>query len=157
MVDLAGDLERVRVRCEGRVVAEHPHVWARGNTITDPVHVQTAAWLRKQFQQPRAPDHRGRRRRWISSWGRRGPIRGKSGVQVWPSSGLRRWPSARSELGDPPRPTARRPRRARDPGPGERLDHLIRGEIRRVGPAREVWIAAEGHHLKPYLHRIRHP
>lgn len=54
MVDVAGDLDRVRVRCEGRVVAEHPRVWARGTTITDPVHVQTAAWLRKQFQQPRA-------------------------------------------------------------------------------------------------------
>lgn len=53
MVDVAADLERVRVRCEGRVVAEHPRVWARGTTITNPVHVETAAWLRKQFQQPR--------------------------------------------------------------------------------------------------------
>lgn len=35
-------------------VAEHPRAWARGATITDPVHVETAAWLRKQFQQPRA-------------------------------------------------------------------------------------------------------
>lgn len=54
MVDVAADLDRVRVRCEGRVVAEHPRVWARGTTITDPVHVETAAWLRKQFQHPRA-------------------------------------------------------------------------------------------------------
>lgn len=54
MVDVAADLERVRVRCEGRVVAEHARVWARGTTVTDPVHVETAAWLRKQFQQPRA-------------------------------------------------------------------------------------------------------
>jgi hypothetical protein len=54
MVDVAADLERVRVRAEGRIVAEHARVWARGTTITDPVHVQTAAWLRKQFQQPRA-------------------------------------------------------------------------------------------------------
>lgn len=54
MVDVAADLERVRVRCEGRVVAEHARVWARGTTVTDPVHVQTASWLRKQFQQPRA-------------------------------------------------------------------------------------------------------
>ncbi|GAB3359571.1 hypothetical protein GCM10027360_20640 [Amycolatopsis echigonensis] len=54
MVDVAADLDRVRVRCEGRVVAEHPRVWARGTTITDPVHVETAAWLRKQYQQPRA-------------------------------------------------------------------------------------------------------
>jgi hypothetical protein len=54
MVDVAADLDRVRVRCQGRVVAEHPRVWARGTTITDPIYVQTAAWLRKQFQQPRA-------------------------------------------------------------------------------------------------------
>jgi hypothetical protein len=54
MVDVAADLDRVRVRAEGRIVSEHPRVWARGTTITDPAHVQTAAWLRKQFQQPRA-------------------------------------------------------------------------------------------------------
>jgi hypothetical protein len=54
MVDVAADLDRVRVRCEGRIVAEHVRVWARGATVTDPVHVETAAWLRKQYQQPRA-------------------------------------------------------------------------------------------------------
>ena len=54
MVDVAADLERVRVRCEGRIVAEHARVWARGTTLTDPAHVETAAWLRKQFQEPRA-------------------------------------------------------------------------------------------------------
>jgi hypothetical protein len=54
MVDVAADLDRVRVRAEGRIVAEHVRIWARGTTVTDPVHVETAAWLRKQFQQPRA-------------------------------------------------------------------------------------------------------
>lgn len=54
MVDVAADLDRVRVRCEGRIVAEHTRVWARGTTVTDPAHVEKAAWLRKQFQQPRA-------------------------------------------------------------------------------------------------------
>ena len=54
MVDVAADLDRVRVRCEGRIVAEHARVWARGTTVTDPAHVETAAGLRKQFQQPRA-------------------------------------------------------------------------------------------------------
>jgi hypothetical protein len=54
MVDVVADLERVRVRCEGRVVAEHARVWARGITVADPAHVETAAWLRRQFQQPRA-------------------------------------------------------------------------------------------------------
>lgn len=50
LVDVAADLEHVRVRVEGRTVTEHARVWARGTTITDPAHVQTAAWLRKQFQ-----------------------------------------------------------------------------------------------------------
>jgi hypothetical protein len=54
LVDVSADLNRVRVRAQGRIVADHPRVWARGTTITDPVHVQTAARLRKQFQQPRA-------------------------------------------------------------------------------------------------------
>ena len=54
MVDVAADLDRVRVRCEGRIVAEHARVWARGTTLTDPAHIETAAWLRKQYQQPRA-------------------------------------------------------------------------------------------------------
>ncbi len=53
MVEVAADLERVRVRAEGRIVAEHDRVWARGTTITDPVHVEVAARLRKQSQQPR--------------------------------------------------------------------------------------------------------
>jgi hypothetical protein len=53
MVEVAGDLDRVRVRAGGRLVAEHPRVWARGTTITDPAHVEEAARLRKQFQQPR--------------------------------------------------------------------------------------------------------
>jgi hypothetical protein len=54
MVDVAADLDRVRVRAQGRVVAEHARVWARGTTITDPVHLETAARLRQQFQRPRA-------------------------------------------------------------------------------------------------------
>jgi hypothetical protein len=54
MVDVAADLDRVRVRAEGRLVAEHARVWARGTTVTDPAHVEVAGWLRKQFQQPRA-------------------------------------------------------------------------------------------------------
>lgn len=53
LVDVSADLERVKVRAEGRIVAEHPRIWARGTTVTDPVHVETAAWLRKQYQQPR--------------------------------------------------------------------------------------------------------
>jgi len=53
LVDVSADLDRVRVRADGRVVASHPRVWARHMTVTDPAHVETAAQLRRQFQQPR--------------------------------------------------------------------------------------------------------
>ena len=53
VVDVAADLERVRVRMGGRIIAEHERAWARGLTITDPGHVDEAAVLRRQFQQPR--------------------------------------------------------------------------------------------------------
>lgn len=60
-VDVAADLSRVEVRHEGRLVANHDRVWARGMTITDPAHVAAAKVLREQYQQPRpAPDpHEG--------------------------------------------------------------------------------------------------
>jgi transposase len=54
MVDTYADLERVQVRLDGRLVAEHPRVWARGLTIADTAHVDTAKRLRQEFQQPRA-------------------------------------------------------------------------------------------------------
>jgi hypothetical protein len=53
IVDVSADLDRVKVRADGRVIADHRRVWARGQTISDPAHVETAARLRKQFQQPR--------------------------------------------------------------------------------------------------------
>lgn len=53
IVDVAADLDRVRVRLDGRVVAEHDRVWARGLTVADPDHVEEAARLRHRFQQPR--------------------------------------------------------------------------------------------------------
>ncbi|WP_203579995.1 IS21 family transposase [Microbacterium hibisci] len=54
VVDVTADLHRVRVRLEGRVIADHPRLWARGRVVTDPAHVDAAAGLRRQFQQPRA-------------------------------------------------------------------------------------------------------
>src|SRR5690606_10406528 len=54
MVDVTADLERVRVKTGGRIVADHARVWGSGQTITDPAHVQTAARLRSAFQQPAA-------------------------------------------------------------------------------------------------------
>ncbi|MGH3636813.1 MAG: Mu transposase domain-containing protein, partial [Mycobacterium sp.] len=56
-VDVRADLSRVEVHHEGRLVAAHDRVWARGMTITDPAHVAAAKVLREQFQRPRpAPD-----------------------------------------------------------------------------------------------------
>ena len=56
-VDVTADLARVEVRHEGRLVAAHDRVWARGMTITDPAHVAAAKVLRELFQRPRpAPD-----------------------------------------------------------------------------------------------------
>ena len=54
IVDVAADLDHVRVRADGRLVSEHQRAWARGSTITDPEHLATAALLRKQFHHPRA-------------------------------------------------------------------------------------------------------
>jgi hypothetical protein len=51
-VDVAADLDVVRVRHGGQVVAEHPRRWARGMTVTDPAHVTAAAQLRRAYQQP---------------------------------------------------------------------------------------------------------
>lgn len=51
--DVHADLDRVEVRHEGRLVAAHDRVWARGMTVTDPAHVVAAKHLREQFQLPR--------------------------------------------------------------------------------------------------------
>jgi transposase len=60
-VDVTADLSRVEVRHQGRLIAAHARVWARGLTITDPAHVAAARVLREQYQAPRpAPDpHQG--------------------------------------------------------------------------------------------------
>ena len=52
-LDVHADLSRVEVRHDGRLVAAHDRVWARGMTITDPTHVAVAKVLREQFQHPR--------------------------------------------------------------------------------------------------------
>lgn len=53
-VDVAADLDTVRVRHGGQLVAEHPRRWARGMSVTDPAHVSAAAVLRHAYQQPRS-------------------------------------------------------------------------------------------------------
>ena len=61
-VVVTADLERVRVRLDGRIVADHQRVWARKMTVTDPAHVEVAQLLREQFARPRAvaDDHLAR-------------------------------------------------------------------------------------------------
>jgi transposase len=47
-VEVAADLERVRVWCDGRLVADHGRCWARHQTLSDPAHLAAAAQLRHQ-------------------------------------------------------------------------------------------------------------
>jgi transposase len=47
-VEISADLRRVRVLCEGRVVADHDRIWAKHQTVTDPQHLAAARALRQQ-------------------------------------------------------------------------------------------------------------
>ena len=46
-IEIVADLDRVRAFCDGRAVADHPRVWARHQTISDPEHVAAARALRR--------------------------------------------------------------------------------------------------------------
>jgi hypothetical protein len=59
IVTVTADLQRVRVRLDGRVVADHTRVWARHMTVSDPAHVATAEHLRSEFGRPLARDDDG--------------------------------------------------------------------------------------------------
>ena len=52
-VVVTADLERVRVRRDRRVVADHTRVWARNMTVSDPAHLAAAKQLREQLSCPR--------------------------------------------------------------------------------------------------------
>jgi len=58
MVQVRADLDRVQVKLDGRLVGDHPRLWARGLTVTDTAHVETAARLRREFQQFQQPQPR---------------------------------------------------------------------------------------------------
>lgn len=45
-IEVVADLHRVRVFCEGRVVADHERIWAWHQTLSDPEHVAAAKALR---------------------------------------------------------------------------------------------------------------
>lgn len=47
-IEVLADLDRVRVLCEGRLVADHERAWARHQTIADPEHVTAARLLRRE-------------------------------------------------------------------------------------------------------------
>jgi transposase len=59
-IEVVAGLERVRVFCGGRVVADHERIWARHQTLTDPAHWAAAQALRRQrlsvVRPPAEPD-----------------------------------------------------------------------------------------------------
>ena len=56
---MTADLGRVRVTCDGRVVADHGRCWARHQTLTDPAHLATAKALRSARRLAVVPVPRG--------------------------------------------------------------------------------------------------
>jgi transposase len=46
-VEIVADLTRVRVHCDGHLVADHDRLWAKHQTISDPEHVAAAKALRR--------------------------------------------------------------------------------------------------------------
>jgi hypothetical protein len=57
LTDVTADLNTVTARCDGTLVASHQRCWARRQTITDPVHVQSAARLRADYQHVKPGTH----------------------------------------------------------------------------------------------------
>jgi transposase len=45
-IEITAGLSRVRVTCDGRIVADHERCWARHQTITDPAHLAAAKAMR---------------------------------------------------------------------------------------------------------------
>jgi len=45
-IEISADLARVRVSCDGRLVADHERCWAQHQTLTDPAHLAAAKALR---------------------------------------------------------------------------------------------------------------
>jgi len=51
MLEVTADLDRVRIRLDGRPVADHARVWARGRTVTDLIYPASARLLRERLYQ----------------------------------------------------------------------------------------------------------
>jgi transposase len=58
MVEVSADLDRVRVRLDGRIVADHARVWARGATVADPGSRRDREAAARTV--PATPTHHGR-------------------------------------------------------------------------------------------------
>ena len=57
-IEITADLQRVRVWCQGNLVAEHARAWAKHQTISDPDHIGAAKALRrKRFDVVGPPAH----------------------------------------------------------------------------------------------------
>jgi transposase len=49
-VEVIADTDRVRVLCDGRLVADHARSWAKHQSFTDPEHARAAATLRREHR-----------------------------------------------------------------------------------------------------------
>jgi transposase len=47
-IEVTANPDRVRVFCDGRLVADHDRIWARHQTLSDPEHVAAARTLRRE-------------------------------------------------------------------------------------------------------------
>jgi transposase len=54
-IEVIAGLDRVRVFCDGRCVADHERIWAKHQTITDPQHLAAARALRRERSQIARP------------------------------------------------------------------------------------------------------
>jgi transposase len=54
-VEILADLARVQVLCDGRLVADHERLWAKHQTVSDPVHVEAAKLLRRKHLEVARP------------------------------------------------------------------------------------------------------
>jgi transposase len=54
-IEITASLDRVKVLCDGKTVADHERVWARHQTLTDPVHAAAGQVLRQQRSQVLRP------------------------------------------------------------------------------------------------------
>jgi hypothetical protein len=55
-VEVLADLQRVRVLCDGRVVADHERIWAKHQTLSTDEHVKALRATRVGLLRPAAPN-----------------------------------------------------------------------------------------------------